>query len=153
MPHNISLSALADIVAETHFANKGDDNERTNWPVFKERFPNCELYWRYLIIPGSNWILPRQEGQSGFGHRTTVSNQLLQIWYRHYSLFVQLNYAFWHISLGSPSSFENFYTHLGSACDLAEDFLLFNYILILECEGKQSPMSQQMSKDEFLTLA
>jgi hypothetical protein len=53
---------------------------------------------------------------------------------------LQLCYAGWHLKLPAPSSFANFYTHLGSACDLAEDFLLSAYLLLLHCRGKQSPI-------------
>jgi hypothetical protein len=89
----------------------------------------------------------------GLDRRVGLAEDLWTIGFRHYSLFTQLIYASWHLRLPAPSSFANFYTHLGSACDLAEDFLLTAYLLILDCEEKPSPILQAMSKQEFLERA
>ena len=66
---------------------------------------------------------------------------------------MQLAYAGWHLRLPAVSSFANFYAHLGSVCDLAEDFLFHIYLLVLDCRDKQSPTLQGLSKEEFLKRA
>ena len=120
--------------------------------MFKERFPNCELFWKHFIVPMTKRVeVPL--GAPGFIDRRGVADDLWNISYVHYSFFLHLTYAFGHLSLPLQSSLVNFYTHLGSACDLAEDFLLSFYLLFLECRQKESPVLQQMSKDEFLAIA
>jgi hypothetical protein len=71
----------------------------------------------------------------------------------HYSVFMNLIQAYKRLERPDLSSFEDFYTHLVSACDLAEDFWLKMYLLINECEGKQSKTIQQLTEDEFIGYA
>jgi len=51
------------------------------------------------------------------------------------------------------SYFENFYAHLGSACDLAEEFFITLYFIALECDGKKTRILEKMSEGEFIALA
>jgi hypothetical protein len=153
MTYKISLSSLKKAIHFARFGRNGDANEQTYWPVFKERFPNCELFWRTFVVPTSKRIELKTGEQGGQDRRDGLAEDLWTIGFRHYSLFMQLIYANWHLRLSAPSSFPNFYTHLGSACDLAEDFLLTAYLLILDCKEKKSPILQEMSKHEFLARA
>ena len=63
---------------------------------------------------------------------------------------MQLRYAAWHFKLPAPSSFGNCYTHLASACDLAEDFLGCLHLLMSECQGEPRPISEPFSREKFL---
>jgi len=70
-----------------------------------------------------------------------------------YSMLMNLIYAYDHLQNFRLSSFENFYSHLASACDLAEDFCWKSYLLILESRGKESEILQSLKKEDFLKLA
>src|SRR5256885_348046 len=95
----ISLASLTKFIRTARFANKGDGNEQKYWPLFKERFPHCEIFWQQFIVPASTWIeLPSGE-QGGGRSREGVSDDVLRIGFRHYSMFVSLGYASEHLSL------------------------------------------------------
>jgi hypothetical protein len=153
MTYEISLSSLRKIIRLARFASFGDDAERTYWPLFKERFPNCELFWQLYAVPTSK-RLELKPGEPGFANRRDgISKDFWTIQLRHYSLFLQFIYASCHLKLTAPSSFADFYSHLGTACDLAEDILLSSYLMILDFKGMQSPILQRLSKEEFLKIA
>jgi hypothetical protein len=153
MAYEINLRSLKRIIGSACFAANGDANEQMYWPFFKERFANCEVFWREFVVPTSRRIELKPGEPGGDRRRDGLAEDLWTIGFRHYSLFMQLSFAGWHLKLPAPSSFPNFYTHLGSACDLAEDFLLHVYLLVLECREKQSPVLQVLSKDDFLQRA
>jgi hypothetical protein len=153
MVHEISLASLRKIIRLARFADAGDEAERTYWPLFKERFPNCERFWQVFVVPTSK-RLELTPGEPGFQNRRDgVSEDFWTIALRHYSLFLQFIYASWHLRLTAPSSFADFYSHLGTACDLAEDILLSSYLMILDFKGMQSPILQGLSKEEFVRIA
>jgi hypothetical protein len=153
MTHEVSLSTLRKTIRLARFASVGDDTERTHWPLFKERFPNCEVFWQVFVVPTSK-RLELKPGEPGFQNRRDgISEDFWTIGLRHYSLFLQFIYAWWHLRLTAPSSFADFYSHLGTACDLAEDILLSSYLMILDFKGMRSPILQGLSRQEFLKLA
>jgi hypothetical protein len=51
MPLEMTVQRLREIVANLHFANDGDAHERQYWPLVMARFPNCERFWRDLVVP------------------------------------------------------------------------------------------------------
>src|SRR5262249_3267656 len=51
------------------------------------------------------------------------------------------------------SSFGDFYTHLGSVCDLAEDFLLSVHLCVAASVGQPVPLLEGLNKVEFLSQA
>ena len=151
MLFEISYSKLKRIIGQSHFSNAGDANEQFAWPLFNERFPHCETFWREFVIPTSRRIEIGEGESGGNDRRIGVAEDLwTTVAFRHYSLFMQLFYAVWHLRSFAPPSFVNFYTHLGSACDLAEDFLFGIYRLTLECRGEQPSILRPSSKEEFL---
>jgi hypothetical protein len=70
--------------------------------------------------------------------------------YINYSLFLNLIGAFEHLSQPVMLSLGSFYTHLASACDLAEEFLLRVHLMISECRGEAVPELAPDTKEEFL---
>jgi hypothetical protein len=56
MAYEISLSSLKEAIHFARFGRNGDQNERMYWPMFKEGFPNCELFWRTFVVPTSKRI-------------------------------------------------------------------------------------------------
>lgn len=150
METNVSISKVKKIISKTFFCNDGDQFEQEWWPFFNERFPNCENFWRHFIVPSTNRIV--QDSTDRISARDNVSDDIISITLFHYSMFMNLVYAYNHLLNFTLSSFDNFYTHLASTCDLAEEFLLKVYLLIIECQNQKSDMLQKLSKKDFLSL-
>lgn len=150
METNVSISKVKKIISKTFFCNDGDQFEQEWWPFFNERFPNCENFWRQFIVPSTNRIV--QDSTDRISARNNVSDDIISISLFHYSMFMNLVYAYNHLLNFTLSSFNNFYTHLSSACDLAEEFLLKSYLLIIECQNQQSNILQKLNKKDFLSL-
>lgn len=154
MKYKIALSKIEDIISKTRFANDGDSYERLYWTFFKERFPNCETFWRYFVVPFTKRIeLEIKDPNERIRPREGISEGIKDIASFHYSMFLNLIYSYDHLQNFRLSSFEDFYTHLGSACDLTEEFLLKTYLLILECREQKSKILQELKKEDFLKIA
>jgi hypothetical protein len=149
----LTAMALKNEVSKLNLAEDGDINERLYWPIIKERFPNYERFWRFLVIPMTRRFERGPDDPTRIQRRDGVAEDVWIASYLNYSLFLHLTAAFDHLSSPLNSSFIDFYTHLGSACDLVEDFLLRAYLIICECSGKTVPVLQGLSKEEFLALA
>ncbi len=150
----IDTNHIQKLVSEMSFAKNGDNNEHKYGSTFKNQFPNCELFWQQIIVPVTNRIDPtKTQGWEQIKRRVGVSDDVLNMIYLHYTIFLHLVYAFDHLSNPRISSFVNFYTHLGSICDLAEDFLLQIYLIVNECKNCTSPLLQEMKKEAFIEIA
>ncbi len=149
----ILISEVKRIISETHFYNEGDRYEQEWWTFLKERFPNCECFWRRFIVPSTKRIEPQvQDSKDRIYARDNVSNDVKSISLCHYSMFMNFVNAYDNLQNFTSSSFEDFYVHLASACDLAEEFLLKVYLLILECQDQKSSILKNLSKNDFLNL-
>jgi hypothetical protein len=154
MEYKIGLKQIEDTISKTNFANDGDNSERNYWMLFKSRFLNCETFWRYFVVPATKRIeLGIQDPKERIRPRDGVSEDIKDVASFHYSMFLNLIYAYDHLQNFKLSSFEDFYIHLGSACDLAEDFLLKIYLLVLECTDQKSVILQKLKREDFLKLA
>jgi len=170
MRYKVALSKIKDIISKLHFTNDGDSYEGLYWTFFKERFPNCEDFWRYFIVPFTKRIdykikiisgadytseseFLNQDPSERIHSREDISQDIQDIGSLHYSMFVNLAYSYDNLRNFRKSSFEAFYMHLGSACDLAEEFLLKTYLLILECTDQKSEILQELKKEDFLKRA
>jgi len=152
--HKVLLSRVKKVISSTHFHNEGDAFEKQWWTFVKERFPNCETFWRYFIVPATNRVTPgSKDPNERIRLRSAVSEEIESIGTLHYSMFLNIAFAYDHLLNSTLSSFEDFYVHLVSTCDLAEEFLLRVYLLILECQGRPSHVLQRLKKREFLRLA
>jgi hypothetical protein len=154
MGYKISLNKLRDIISKIHFCNDGDTYEQHYWTFVKERFPNCETFWKNFIVPLTKRIeLNITDLNERIRNRDGIYDDIKDASLFHYSMFINLIFAYDHLENFRLSSFEDFYTHLGSACDLAEEFLLKIYLIILECNNEKSKILQTLSKDDFLKHA
>jgi len=151
MKSKILLNEVETIINKTYFHNDGDDSEKEWWTFFKERFPNCENFWRHSIVPFTNRVDPKATNPRVHA-RDDVSEDIKAMGTFHYSTLKKLIYAYDHLQNFGMSSFEDFYI-MASACDCAEEFLLRVYLLTLECRGEQSYILQKLKKDDFLRLA
>ena len=171
MGYKIELSKINDILSKTHFANDGDSKERLYWTFFKERFSNCENFWRYFIVPFTKRIddyqikiiagadytseseFLNQDPSERIHPREGISQDIQDIGSFHYSMFVNLVYSYDNLRNFRESSFEAFYMHLTSTLDSVEEFLLKVYLLILECTGQKSGILRELKKEDVLKLA
>ncbi len=85
--------------------------------------------------------------------RDRIADDVWRVSYLNYSLFLNLTYASDHLTLPLNSSFGDFYAHLGSVCDLAEDFLIAVYALASKCRNQPEPFRPPMTREAFLDIA
>jgi hypothetical protein len=154
MPYRINIERLKAIVSETTLNDDGDTYERAQWGLLEARFPNFEAYWKHFVVPFTKRIQEGIEDENErIKHRVGVDEEIKALGITHYSVFLNLTYAHDHLDNFRHSSFEDFYGHLVTACDLAEEFLTNVYLLTLECRGEQCEVLQKLSREEFLALA
>ncbi len=154
MEYIVTQGNAMDAIKKTYFANDGDYYEKSYWPLLKEKFPHCEDYWRHFVVTMTKRMeatvtdqrkrtLPRQH----------ISQDIVDLASLHYSMFMNLVCAYEHMMNPRLSSFEDFYTHLAAACDLAEDFLFGTRLVVLECTGGRGAVPQVAKKEDFQKLA
>ncbi len=154
MTHKTTLENIKNIISKAYFCNHGDAYEQLYWTFVKERFPNCEIFWKNFIVSLTKRIEHNiNDPNERMRIREGISDDIGDAIFIHHSMFVNLIYAYDHLQNFRISSFEDFYTHLGSACDLAEEFLLKTHLIILECKSQRSETLQTLSKNDFIKLA
>jgi hypothetical protein len=154
MGYRMSLDNLREIVSNITFENDGDSNEKNYWSLLKTGFPNAEMFWGYILVPITKRIeVETKAPGERIRTRDGVSEDLRDTATFQYSMFLNLAYAHEHLQTFGSSSFENFYMHLASACDLAERFLTNTYTIILECREEKSEAMQELTEEEFKKVA
>jgi len=154
MRYKISLKKLQTIISKTCFENEGTPYEKSCWLHLKNRFLNCEEFWKYFIVPQTKRIDPTvQDSYERIGFRAGIHEEIVGITSFHYSTFVNSTYAHECLQGSRPSSFMDFYVHLTSACDLAEKFLIQIYLLTFKCRNQKSEILEQLPKERFLAMA
>jgi hypothetical protein len=143
----IGVTQLRAVVENLHLSNDGDGNEQLFWPAINDGFPNYERFWQQIVVPTTKRI-DNSLGAERIARREGIADDLWLITYVNYSLFLNLVGAFEHLSQPLTLSVGNFYTHLASACDLAEDFLLRVYLCVSECLGQPVEFTP-LTKAEF----
>lgn len=150
----IDLERLRDETKKLSFSSDGDSFERKYWPVFEEKFANLERFWRVSVVPTSRRIECDTRDAARHNRRAGVDDDVWQVAYSHYSAFIHCVHAYECLCAASEErSFVEFYAHLGSVCDLVEDFLIRVHLLALECRDKKSDLLQKLSREEFLQRA
>lgn len=150
----ISISELRATIEQTHFANQGDKCEQRYGPVFRERFPRVEEFWRWCVVPMTKRIEQAPGSQLDVSRRDDVAADLWAISFRHYSAFLHFVYAYERLQKADePWALVEFYSHLGSVCDLAEDFLIGVHLMVLACRDQHSTLLSELPRAEFLELA
>lgn len=153
MPLKTTVGDLQRVIADLHLADDGDGNERRYWAALHETFPNYERFWQRLVVPMTKRIELPRNSPARHERRNLLADDVWLVSYLNYSLFLHLAYASDHRALPLESSFGDFYTHLGSVCDLAEDFLLAVHLLVSECRNLPVPVLLGLSRKEFLEMA
>lgn len=135
------------------FQKDGDANEIQYGSLVVPYFPLCERMWATLVVPATNRILNNINPQIRIRPRNNVDNRIQDIGSIHYSMFLNLIYANHCLSGKHISFFENFYAHLGSAFDLAEEFIIQLYFLFLHIEDKKPKILSKLNMFQFLMIA
>ena len=150
----VTFEKLNNLIASSSYRFNGEDSEKTYGHLLNTVFPNSEIFWRQFIVPFTNRLDDTFKDTPNSIHpRAETSKDLHDIGSFHYSIFY--NFVLAHLGLNTkhPSYFESFYTHLGSICDSAEEFLMKLYFIILECKSTKSEILEKLSKEDFLKLA
>lgn len=154
MPLQTTSQSLLILTNTFTYKSIGDKYEIIYGDTVIDNFKNSEVFWQKFITPitkrvdtaiinPNDRIRPRQN----------ISLDLQELSSIHYSVFLNLVYAGQCLATKHLSYFENFYAHLGSACDLAEEFLTQLYFISLACEEKETEILEKLSKGKFLDIA
>lgn len=151
---NVAQNILDNLLRQASFRSNGDSYEQQFGGLVVPRFPNCELFWKLFVVPLTERI-------SGYPNALTneirprqgVDPELENIANTNYTTFLNLVYAHIHLRTDMLSSLEDFYAHLGSACDLVETFLERWFFLLIKCRGDNCEILQQLTREDFLKLA
>jgi len=154
MAKKIIKDELISLTQSFSYRSYGDHYEKTHGHLIINHFPNIEIFWRdYITLITKRIENPHSEPSVYIHQRDRISQDLRDLASYHYSVFKNLLYAEDCLKNKHMSYFENFYAHLGSACDLAEEFFITLYFIALECDGKKTRILEKMSEGEFIALA
>ena len=154
MTLQITSNSLRELTETFSYRTIGDIHEIDYGHLVTDKFSNSELFWKNFITP----ITKRVESlvlnpNEKIKPRENISLDLQELASFHYSVFLNLVYAELCLTNKHFSFFENFYAHLGSVCDLTEEFLTQLYFISLECEEKETTVLQKLSKIKFIDIA
>jgi hypothetical protein len=152
----IAPTQLEKLTSDYSFSKNGDKLERKYFRTVIDLFPNCELFWKKFITPLTNRIdVSIIDAKRIINERPSADKPFVDLAIVHYSIFLNLVYAKFCIKNRGKqlSYFENFYSHLGTVIDLADDFLFRLIKLIFLCEKKEIKDLERWTKDEFLKEA
>jgi len=141
------------LLLRSSYNSNGDGYEINFGGLICPKFPNCELFWKLFVVPLTERITGYpNELNNNIRIRAGIEPELENIANTNYSMFLNFIYAHLHLTSEMISDLENFYTHLGSVCDLAESFLEKWYFLLIKCRGDECETLQQLTRGEFLNL-
>ncbi len=148
------LESLKSLTNGFSYKANGDFHEIKSGHLVTDLFQNSELFWKSFITPITNRVDNRITNPNEIIRaRTNISTDIVDLSIIHYSVFLNLVYAESCLTTKHLSYFENFYAHLGSVCDLAEELITHIYFITLECEEKETEVLQRLSKTKYLKLA
>lgn len=149
MKIRIKESVLLEKSRQFSFKLNGDKYERDFYELILNDFPNVELFWQNYITIMTNRFVD-DPAKEDIRARDGISRDVVDISIIHYSLYMNLVYAKKCLLNKQLSFFENFYTHLGSVCDLVEEFVICIYLLNLKCNKLEPEVLTRLSKRKFL---
>jgi hypothetical protein len=150
----VAQNIIDNLLRQASFRLNGDFHEQRYGNLVVTNFPNCELFWKLFVIPLTERISNYPNALTNeIRPRERVHPQLEDIANTNYTIFLNLVYAHIHLEADLLSSLEDFYAHLGSACDLVEIFLERWFFLLVKCRGDQCETLQKLLRDDFLQIA
>lgn len=149
----ITFQRIQDIVNLSSYQTNGTSTEKNMGYLLADIFPNSEIFWKNFIVPFTNRIdISITDEEKSIESRDNVSEELYDIGSFHYTIFHNFLYAYAALynEQRQASYFENFYTHLVTICDCAEEFLILIHRVLLECDQTECEILQKLSEDDFL---
>jgi len=150
----ISIDVVKEMISSISFKNDGDAVEKEFGDFLKKNFPNCEIFWQKIIVPATERVTEKKDEIAIIQLRLNIDEIIETISALHYSMFVHLVNAHHHrqhLCLRKGNcSFEDFYIHLVTVCDLAEDLIIQLHLLISQCLEEPSYILTKLTKEEFL---
>ncbi len=150
----IKIDELKNLLSKMYFPNEGEKEEKKYWALFKERFPNLEIFWRWFIVPATRRIENEKDRTSRIEYGEGVHSSIKRIVSLHYFIFKNMLFC-WQDSEDYRkrlSYFYDFWAHLVSILDLTEIFLLENYKLKCTCYWREIDIPE-LDKRTFLDKA
>jgi hypothetical protein len=168
----VHSTRLLELLEQASFQTNGDIYEQAFGNLITAQFPNCERFWKLFIIPFTERMSGYPESLStNIGARNLQTTELEELSASHYSVFIHLGYAHSHLSnylstkemiadaakqghvaINLMPSIENFYVHLGTICDLTEQFLEQCYFILLRCNGEVPFLLKKMQESDFMEM-
>lgn len=154
MTLHTDINTLRTLTDGFTYKADGDLHEIQSGHLITDLFPNSELFWKSFVTPITNRVdVAITNHNDKIRARPNISTDIVDLSIIHYSVFLNLVYASVSLTTKHLSYFENFYTHLGTVCDLAEELITQLYFVTLECEEKETEVLQRLSKTKYLELA
>lgn len=119
-----NLAELDQKLSGITLDNGGDGLEIRYAPYIKQRFSNYEVFWNKHIVPLTRRIedFPPTSHNDKIRIRGIVSGNMEEISMSHYGVFLNIVQALERLNAHPDlSSFDDFYTHLVTAYDLAQE--------------------------------
>jgi len=139
----ISIDVVKETISSISFKNDGDAVEKEFGDFLKKNFPNCEIFWQKIIVPATERVTEKKDEITIIQLRSNIDEIIETISALHYSIQ--------HLCLRKGNcSFEDFYVHLVTVCDLAEDLIIQLHLLISQCLEEPSYILTKLTKEEFL---
>lgn len=150
----LNMEELRQYLSQSTFHVDGDYYEQQFGNSVTSLFSRCEEFWQIFVVPLTRRIeIPDGYMKDKILFRDSLDPKLMNIAITHYSMYMHLAYAHWHYQNRIPSFLENIYTHLISACDLAEATIEGWYSLMLECQGKKPGALSTPTREEVISKA
>lgn len=153
----MDIEKYLSIIHGATFEHDGDWLEQKNGHFLKRYFLNCETFWKTVVVPSTRRVEASVSPNERIKPREIVAEDIKALGATHYSMCSHLVFAHLHLEHieddACPCSFEDFYSHLGSVCDLSETVLLNFYLLKLECGALKSRVFEELEEHEFLDIA
>jgi hypothetical protein len=148
----------ADLKAQLNrfsFQGEGDPYEKGFGRIIAATLPRAEAFWKLVVVPHTQRI--EKQPEDPIRPRAGVHNDIKRLSNLHYSLFLNLAYCHHHVEGLEEGRLqchiEDFYAHIGSACDLVEAILELAYVLLLASRGEPCEFSETLTRDQWLRVA
>lgn len=122
---NIKEENLEKFSYKNNDSTGGNQLERENWEQLKELFPNLEIFWRYFVVPMTKRVkIEISDCNPGkLDYRDEVNKKIKEMGIIAHLIFYQLILAKNHLQFYHYYSFQYFYIHLNTICDLINKFI------------------------------
>ncbi|MBX3003292.1 MAG: hypothetical protein KF821_09325 [Anaerolineales bacterium] len=142
----IRLSVLRESLENLTFRRDGDKYERAYGHLLAPNFPNCEIFWKFFVGPYAQMASTQPLNSDRNSSKLKEIETLRLVGWSHYTMFLHLVFARVHLQTRMISSIENTYSHLVSACDLADNTVAQFHLLMLKARNEETKVKCKKRK-------